>query len=170
MIDSLFGLVAENALIPVCIAAWRSLPLFGVALVFQLLTRRRIEARYHCLLWMLVVVRLMVPYSVPFGSSIQPHFDRIAEQCIFGEPNEDVAISSHPEVQLNESEQVVQIPDEHGNSPVVESSVYSVEPPQISATESPMSITRPGTTDPSRFRASFQRASMAHRPTQRTLG
>lgn len=136
MIDSLFGLVAENALIPICIAAWRSLPLFGVALVFQLLTRRRIAARYHCLLWMLVVVRLMVPYSVPFPSSIQPHFDRIAEQLIFGEPNDEVAISNHPDAHHNESDQFAATPGEHENSPVVESSVYSIEPTESVAIES----------------------------------
>ena len=140
MFDSLFELVAENALIPVCIAAWRSLPLFGVALVFQLLTRRCIAARYHCLLWMLVVVRLMVPYSVPFGSSIQPHFDRIAEQLVFGEPSEEVAVSNHPDADHNESDQFAAPPGEHENSLVVESSDYSVEPTQSVAVESSVDL------------------------------
>ncbi|MDA1232066.1 MAG: M56 family metallopeptidase, partial [Planctomycetota bacterium] len=97
MIDSIFEMLAERAFYPVCIAAWRSLPLFGVALVFQLLTRRHIAARYHCFLWMLVVVRLMVPYSVPFGLSVQPHVDRLAEQWVFAESNDEVAVSSPPE-------------------------------------------------------------------------
>lgn len=97
MIDSFFVLVAERALLPVFIAAWRSMPLFCVALIFQLLTRRRVAARYHCFLWMLVVVRLMVPYSVPFDSSTQPHIDRLAEAWIFGAPSEEVTGHEPPE-------------------------------------------------------------------------
>ena len=121
MIDSFFEIVAERALYPVCIAAWRALPLFGFALVFQLLTRRRIAARYHCLLWMLVVARLMVPYSVPFGMSIQPHVDGIAEHWLFGESNEEVAVNSHRDVHHNERGPVEW-------QPAVESSAYAVEP------------------------------------------
>ena len=129
MIDSFFEMVAERALFPVCIAAWRSLPLFGFALVFQLLTRSRIAARYHCLLWMLVVVRMMVPYSVPFGMSIQPHVDRLAEQWMFGESDEEVAVSSHPDMYANETGRV-------DWQPAVESSAYSVEPTHSAAVES----------------------------------
>ena len=129
MIDSFFEMVAERALFPVCIAAWRSLPLFGFALVFQLLTRRCIAARYHFLLWMLVVVRLMVPYSVPFAMSIQPHVDRITEQWIFGTSNEEVAVSSHRDVHHNERTPVAW-------QPAVESSANSVEPPHSTAVES----------------------------------
>ena len=129
MIESLFELAAERALYPVCIAAWRSLPLFGFALVFQLLTRRRIAARYHCLLWMLVVVRLMVPYSVPFELSIQPHVDRLAEQWMFDESNEEVAVSSHRDVHYNAIGPV----EWH---PAVESSAYFDEPPRSAAVES----------------------------------
>ena len=129
MIDSFFEIVAERALYPVCIAAWRALPLTGFALVFQLLTLRRILARYHCLLWMLVVVRMMVPYSVPFGMSIQPHVDRIAEQWMFGESNEEVAVSSHGDMHLNQNGPVEW-------QPAVESSAYSVEAPPSMAVES----------------------------------
>ena len=129
MINSFFEIVAERALYPVCIAAWRALPLTGFALVFQLLTRRRIAARYHCLLWMLVVVRMMVPYSVPFGMSIQPHVDRIAEQWMFGESNEEVAVSSHGDMHHNENGPVEW-------QPAVESSAYSVEAPPSMAIES----------------------------------
>jgi beta-lactamase regulating signal transducer with metallopeptidase domain len=129
MIDSFFELVAERALLPVYLAAWRSLPLFCVALIFQLLTRRRIAARYHCFLWMMVVVRLMVPYSVPLGLSIQPHIDRLAEQWLFDESNEEVAISDPLEfVQVT--------PEEYNVWVASRSEVYDFDPAQSAVVES----------------------------------
>ncbi len=129
MIDSFFELVAERALFPVCIAAWRSLPLFCAAMVFQLLTRRRIAARYHCFLWMLVVVRLMVPYSVPFDLSIHPHIDRLAEHWMLDESNAEVAISDPPEF--------VQLPPEENKEWIASGAeVYNLEPSQSDAADS----------------------------------
>ena len=55
----------------VLLGAWRALPLIGIVLVIDLLLRRRIAARFHCLLWSLVMVRMLVPVSVP--SSLSMH-------------------------------------------------------------------------------------------------
>ncbi len=48
----------------ISIAAWKALPLFALALALDVLLRRRIPARYHCLLWMVVIARLLLPVSV----------------------------------------------------------------------------------------------------------
>ena len=45
-------------------AAWRAIPLLGAVLLIDLLFRRRIKARLKCFLWMLVLARLMLPFSV----------------------------------------------------------------------------------------------------------
>jgi len=54
----------------VCIAAWRALPLLCIVLAFDLLLRRRIAARFHCLLWMIVAARMLCPFSVESSFSI----------------------------------------------------------------------------------------------------
>lgn len=48
----------------VLLAAWRAVPLLGAVLLIDLLFRRRITARLQCLLWMLVLARLVLPFSI----------------------------------------------------------------------------------------------------------
>lgn len=59
------------------LAAWRALPLVAVALLSDLLTRRRIAARFHCLLWALVLMRLACPVSLPASFSVHGPVDRL---------------------------------------------------------------------------------------------
>lgn len=59
-----------NGVAWVCIAAWRALPLLCIVLVFDLLLRRRIAARFHCLLWMVVAARMLCPFSVESSLSL----------------------------------------------------------------------------------------------------
>ncbi len=49
---------------------WRALPLVGIVLVIDLLFRRRIAARFHCLLWMVVAARMMFPVCVESSFSM----------------------------------------------------------------------------------------------------
>ena len=48
----------------VLLAAWHAVPLLGAVLLIDLLFRRRITARLQCLLWMLVLARLVLPFSI----------------------------------------------------------------------------------------------------------
>lgn len=71
MIDVPIEELLFNALAWVCFAAWRALPLLCLVLVFDLLFKRRIAARFHCLLWMIVALRMLAPFSVESSWSIQ---------------------------------------------------------------------------------------------------
>lgn len=70
MIDVPIEELLFSALGWVCIAAWRALPLLCLVLIFDLLLRRKIAARFHCLLWMIVAVRMLAPFSVESSWSI----------------------------------------------------------------------------------------------------
>ncbi|NND98159.1 MAG: hypothetical protein HKN47_12600 [Pirellulaceae bacterium] len=59
------------------LAAWRALPILLVVLVIDLVLSRRIAPRFHCLLWMLVIARLMCPISVESNWSLQQSTDRV---------------------------------------------------------------------------------------------
>ena len=70
MIDVPIEELLVSGLAWVCIAAWRALPLLCIVLVFDLLLRRRIAARFHCLLWMIVAARMLCPFSVESSLSL----------------------------------------------------------------------------------------------------
>ena len=70
MIDVPIEELLFNALAWVCLAAWRALPLLCLVLVFDLLFKRRIAARFHFLLWMIVAARMLCPFSVESSYSI----------------------------------------------------------------------------------------------------
>lgn len=70
MIDVLLEDVLFTAFSWVFLAAWRALPLLCIVLLADLLMRRRIAARFHCLLWMIVAARLMCPFSVESSLSL----------------------------------------------------------------------------------------------------
>ena len=80
MIEFLFEELAAMGFAAVLIGAWRALPLLAIVLIFDLLLRRRIAARFHCLLWALVMVRMLCPFSVPTSVSMHGAVDRMAEQ------------------------------------------------------------------------------------------
>jgi beta-lactamase regulating signal transducer with metallopeptidase domain len=60
------------------VATWRALPLLALALIADLVLRRRLASKYHALLWTLVVIRLMLPVSLPNAWSLQGPVDRLA--------------------------------------------------------------------------------------------
>ncbi|MFT5323757.1 MAG: beta-lactamase regulating signal transducer with metallopeptidase domain [Planctomycetaceae bacterium] len=70
MIDVPIEELLFSALAWVCFAAWRALPLLCLVLVFDLLFKRRIAARFHCLLWMIVAARMLCPFSVESSFSL----------------------------------------------------------------------------------------------------
>ncbi|MGZ0166768.1 MAG: M56 family metallopeptidase [Planctomycetales bacterium] len=70
MIDVPIEELLFSALAWVCFAAWRALPLLCLVLVFDLLFKRRIAARFQCLLWMIVAARMLCPFSVESSFSL----------------------------------------------------------------------------------------------------
>lgn len=61
----------------VLIATWRALPLLMIALLAELIFRRRMAPKYHVVLWSLVVVRLMLPVSFASPVSLHGPIDRV---------------------------------------------------------------------------------------------
>ena len=53
------------------LASWRALPIFLLALALNFFTKGYIAPRYRCLLWMIVLARLMLPFSIE--SSVSMH-------------------------------------------------------------------------------------------------
>jgi len=78
MIDLIFEPLCYG-LMYVVIGAWRAIPLMIVVLLIEVTLRRKIAARFHCLLLSLVIVRLLCPVSVPSALSVQGHFDQFGE-------------------------------------------------------------------------------------------
>lgn len=60
------------------IATWRVLPLLLVAVLADLVIGRRLASKYHALLWSLVVLRLLLPFSLPNPWSLQGPLDQLA--------------------------------------------------------------------------------------------
>ena len=67
----------------VFLAAWRALPLLCIVLLADLLLRRRIAARFHCLLWMIVAARLLCPFSVESSLSLHRNLMNALESAGF---------------------------------------------------------------------------------------
>lgn len=53
------------------LASWRALPLFLLVFIFNYATRRTVAPRFHCLLWGIVLVRLVLPFSIESPFSMQ---------------------------------------------------------------------------------------------------
>ena len=79
MIDLLLQ-TAGYALALLVTAAWRTLPLLAAVLAIDLLFQRRIAARFHCVLWAMVVARLLMPISIASPLSVHGHIDEMAWQ------------------------------------------------------------------------------------------
>lgn len=86
------GLLALSLVI---VAAWRALPLILIALLAGVLLRQRLAAKYHALLWMLVVVRMFLPISLPMPWSMQGPMDRLSAY-LFGVPGLETHQISNP--------------------------------------------------------------------------
>jgi hypothetical protein len=107
--------LVATGLLSVVIAAWRALPLLAIVLAVDLILRRRIAARFHCLLWTLVMVRMLCPVSVPSSLSMQGPMDQLAEHLFSdaasvsdAEPGFDVFTYENLE---GESVSVAMLPD-----------------------------------------------------------
>ncbi|MCR9198642.1 MAG: M48 family metalloprotease [Planctomycetaceae bacterium] len=68
------------------IAAWRAVPLVAIVLVADWLLGRRMAARFQCVLWTLVILRLGVAVTVPAPFSVHGPWDRMAAALISPEP------------------------------------------------------------------------------------
>ncbi len=81
--------LVSNGLLLVLIAAWRALPLFVMVLLLVALFKKQIPAKYQCWLWMLVVARLLLPFSIDSPLAMAPKLEINADDIF--------AISSHNE-------------------------------------------------------------------------
>lgn len=59
------------------LAAWRAVPLLAIALLVDVIFARRIAPKCQALLWTLVVVRLLLPISLPSSWSLHGPLDRL---------------------------------------------------------------------------------------------
>ncbi|KAA5539467.1 peptidase M56 [Roseiconus nitratireducens] len=57
------------------LAAWKSIPVFLLIFLISGLFRKRIPAAVQCLLWMIVVARLLIPFSVASPYSVSSAVD-----------------------------------------------------------------------------------------------
>ena len=98
------------------LAAWRAVPLFVLVLAADWLFARRIAARFHCVLWMLVLARFLCPLSVPSDWSIQGRFDAFAQRSVervdawFPEPVPDPKPFEFDTYTLDEGGQTITLP------------------------------------------------------------
>lgn len=46
------------------LASWRALPVFAIVAVLAIVLRKRVPARYLCWLWLIVIARLLLPFSI----------------------------------------------------------------------------------------------------------
>ena len=81
MIETCIELLAD-AICYTAYGAWRALPLLAVVFLIDLTLRRRFAARFHCLLWAFVMIRMLSPVSAPSSLSIQGHHDRAGEAAL----------------------------------------------------------------------------------------
>lgn len=78
VIDFVLGLSAVGVA-GVLYAAWKSLPLLIIAIVVGIALRRRLPASLHFGLWMLVIVRLLLPISYETPWSLQKPMQLVAD-------------------------------------------------------------------------------------------
>jgi len=95
MIDVPIEELLFSALAWVCIAAWRALPLLCIVLAFDLLLRRQIAARFHCLLWMVVAARLLCPFSVESSFSLHGNLQTALEAVGFSNSQTHAPLDAH---------------------------------------------------------------------------
>lgn len=117
MIDVPIEELLFSALGWVCIAAWRALPLLCLVLVFDLLFKRRIAARFHCLLWMIVALRMLAPFSVE--SSLSLHGNLFTALEAVGFKNESHAPNPYNAENLEIDVNVYTMRNEQGDDIIV---------------------------------------------------
>ena len=83
MIEQCVSLLGTG-LVLTLLAFVRALPLLVIALLATLLLRRRLAARYQFLLWMVVCIRMLMPFSVPSPISIHGPLEQFAIAMISG--------------------------------------------------------------------------------------
>lgn len=76
MIPDLLELGADGLYL-LLVAAWRALPLLLIVSLLDLGLRRRLAPRYHAFLWSLVVIRLVLPVSLPSPWSLHGPLDQL---------------------------------------------------------------------------------------------
>ena len=100
-----------SALAWVCVGGWRAFLLVGFVLAFDLVFNRRIPARIHCVLWIMVALRMMLPFSVE--SSLSMHGGLQRQLQALGFSNESSAGPAYN----NFTRETIDLsaPDENGN-------------------------------------------------------
>ncbi|TWU46563.1 M56 family metallopeptidase [Rubripirellula reticaptiva] len=74
------------------LASWRALPVFAIVAVLAMVLRNRLPARYLCWLWLIVIARLLLPFSVESTVAISSIADKPARTLVSGD--EEVAVDS----------------------------------------------------------------------------
>ncbi|EMB16500.1 M56 family metallopeptidase [Rhodopirellula europaea] len=67
------------------LASWRALPVFAIVAVLAIVLRKRVPARYLCWLWLIVVARLLLPFSIESSVAISSVADKPAISLVSGE-------------------------------------------------------------------------------------
>lgn len=78
------------------LAAWRTVPVFLVVLLLTSLFRNRIPARVHCLLWLVVIARLILPISMPSPVAMETGVNSLVGKfLVMEEPVNDSSTPPH---------------------------------------------------------------------------
>lgn len=81
----------------VMLAGWRALPVLAIAIIVSICLRRHLAAKYHAMLWSLVVLRMLMPISVVNPLSIQGPIDQAALRLLEDEPEKiDIPVLPQP--------------------------------------------------------------------------
>ena len=67
------------------LASWRALPVFAIVAVLAIVLRKRVPARYLCWLWLVVIARLLLPFSIESSVAISSVADKPAISLVSGE-------------------------------------------------------------------------------------
>lgn len=110
-----------NVQIWVLVGLWRALPLVVIVLCVDLFLRRRIAARFHCVLWGLVLARMLCPVSIESPISMHGMIDQVAEHAL-ATSTERAPVETGPDLYT--------FVDENGESRTVSLPLYEATPDQ----------------------------------------
>lgn len=75
--EIVFNEIVFNGLVWTCMAAWKAAPVCLVVFLLTSLFRNRLPARVHCLLWLVVIARLLLPVSIESPIAIDSGINRV---------------------------------------------------------------------------------------------
>lgn len=113
--------INQSYIVLALLAAWRAMPLLLIAVGAGLFFRRRLLAKYHAVLWSLVVVRLLMPISIGSSWSIHSAIDHAIAK-LFEDDSPPRDLIGLNELDLPEPTTVFQVDDRpyyfHNDTPI----------------------------------------------------